>query len=237
MQKQLIRKISSQWHFKYLGVLIDNHLSWKCHVDYIAVKISKTVGVVSPLRHFVPFCTLRSIYQSLILPYLTYGLTAWGQAANAHLNKLLLLQKRAIRLMYFLNPRTHAIPFFISSKILPIHLLYFEAMLHSMYDVSNNSAPKDFCDKFIKTSLIRSYNTRAASCGKYHIKFSHLNQQRNSFSCFGVKAWHCLPARVCNLPKLAFKKSIRKALFAALESEEDYIEAPNLLSKINLYLT
>ena len=32
--------------------------------------------------------------------------------------------------MYFLNPRTHAIPFFISSKILPIHLLYFEAILY-----------------------------------------------------------------------------------------------------------
>ena len=44
-----------------------------------------------------------------------------GQAAKAHLNKLLLLQKRALRLMYFLNPRTHAIPFFISPKILPIH--------------------------------------------------------------------------------------------------------------------
>ena len=75
-------------YIKYLGVLIDNHLSWKYHVDYIAVKISEIVGVISCLRHFVPFCTLRSIYQSLILPYLIYGLTA---AANAHINKLLLL--------------------------------------------------------------------------------------------------------------------------------------------------
>ena len=82
-----------------------------------------------------------------------------------------------------------------------------------------------------------SYNTRAASCGKYHIQFSRLNQQRNSFSCFGAKAWNCLPSQVCNLPKLAFKKPNRKALFAALEGEEDYIEAPNLLCKINLYFT
>ena len=40
-----------------------------------------------------------------------------------------------------------------------------------------------------------------------------------------------------NLPKLVFKKSICKALFAALEGEEDYIETPNLLSKITLYIT
>ena len=46
---------------------------------------------------------------------------------------------------------------------------------------------------------------------------------------------HLLQVR--NLPQLAFKKSIRKALFAALESEEDYIEAPNLLFKINLHFT
>ena len=105
-----------------------------------------------------------------------------------------------------------------------------------MYDVSNNYAPKDISDKFVKTSLIHSYNTRAASCGKYHIKFSRLNQQRNSFSCFGAKAWNCLPSRVCNLPKPAFKKSISKALFAALEGEEDYIEAPKLLSIINFYI-
>ena len=103
-----------------------------------------------------------------------------------------------------------------------------------MYDVSNNSAPKDISEKFAKTSLIHSYKTRAASCGKYHIQFSRLNQQQNSFSCFGAKVWNCLPSQVCNQPKMAFKKSVRKALFAALEGEEDYIEAPNLLSKINI---
>ena len=81
-------------YIKYLGVLIDNNLSWKYHVDYIAVEISKIVGVISCLGHFIPFCTLRSLYQSLILPYLTYGLTASDQASKAHLIKLLLLQKR-----------------------------------------------------------------------------------------------------------------------------------------------
>ena len=179
-----------------------------------------------------------SVHHTSLLDII-YGLTAWGQATKAHLNKLLLLQKYALRLMCFLNPRTRAIPFFISSKILSIHLLYFEAVLYSMYDVSNNSAPKDITEKFVKTSLIHSCNTRAASCGKYHIKFSRLNQQRNSFFMLWCKSVELSPiaSMYCNLPKLVFKKSIRKALFAALEGKEDYIEAPNLLSKINLYFT
>ena len=76
--------------------------------------------------------------------------------------------------MYFLNPRTHAIRFFISSKILPIDLIYFEVILHSMYDVSNNSAPKDFSEKFIKTSFI--HITRGLHLVANIIKFLQLNE-------------------------------------------------------------
>ena len=97
-------------YIKYLGVLIDNHLSWKYHVDCIAVKISKIVGVISRLRRFVPFCTLRSIYQS-------------QAAIKAHLNKLLLflLQKRELCLMYFL----------IQELMLFLFFYFFKNLTHS----------------------------------------------------------------------------------------------------------
>ena len=69
-------------YVKYLGVLIDSHLSWKYHIDYVASKVSKIVGVIALLRHFVPVATLRSIYQSLIIPYLSYGLAVWVRQLN-----------------------------------------------------------------------------------------------------------------------------------------------------------
>ena len=62
----------------------------------------------------------------MILPYPTYGLAAWGQAAKTHLQKIIVLQKRVLRLMYFSEPRDHAVPLFISSKILPLQMLYAE---------------------------------------------------------------------------------------------------------------
>ena len=83
---------------------------------------------------------------------------------------------------------------------------------------------------------LHSCNTRAASCGKYHVQFSRLNQQRNSFSCFGAKAWNCLPSQVCNLPKLAFKKSIRKALFAALAFDDCILFIVYSLKLTNWYI-
>ena len=95
-------------HVKYLGVLLDSNLSWKFQINNVALKISRTVGVVARLRHFVPRTTLLNIYQSLILPYLTYGLAAWGQAAKTHLQKILV---PVLRLMYFSEPRAHAVPY------------------------------------------------------------------------------------------------------------------------------
>ena len=59
------------------GVLIDQNLSWKYHIDSIVTKISKNVGLIAKLRHSVPRPILLNIYNSLIHPYLTYGLAAY----------------------------------------------------------------------------------------------------------------------------------------------------------------
>ena len=74
---QIPTTLQCEDHVKYLGVLLDSNLSWKFQINNVALKISRTVGVVARFRHFVPRTTLLNIYQSLILPYLTYGLAAW----------------------------------------------------------------------------------------------------------------------------------------------------------------
>ena len=128
----ILTSLECKDHVKYLGVLLDSHLSWKYHIDNVALKISRIIGVIARLRHLVPFTTLLSIYRSLILPYLSYGLAAWGQAAKSHLQKILVLQKRVLRLMYFSEPRAHAVPLFTSSKILPLNMLYVD-WYHCVY--------------------------------------------------------------------------------------------------------
>ena len=58
-------------YVKYLGVMIDNHLPWKHHINYVALKISRNIEILYKLRHFVPLKTLYGIYNSLIFPYLS----------------------------------------------------------------------------------------------------------------------------------------------------------------------
>ena len=54
--------LEQQDYMKYLGILIDKNLSWKYHIDYLASKISITIGIIARLRHFIPLSTLLTIY-------------------------------------------------------------------------------------------------------------------------------------------------------------------------------
>ena len=173
-------------YVKYLGVLIDNHLSWEHHIDYIASKLINVIGVIARLRHFVPFHTLHSIYQSLMFPYLSYGLVVWGQAPQSDLNKILLLQKRALHIMHFSNPRAHVVPLLVSAKILPLNLRYFNTVSNPMYDISKNSAPENICNNFIRCSSIHSHSNRASTSENFYIKYSPTNQLSNSIALFGA---------------------------------------------------
>ena len=55
-------------YVKFLGVLIDKNFNWKYHIDYIASKISRVVGIIARLRHSVPSSALIQIYRSMIFP-------------------------------------------------------------------------------------------------------------------------------------------------------------------------
>ena len=88
---------------KYLQLLIDENLSWKTHIHSVA-------------RHIVPTCTLLNINQSLITPYLTYGLISLGKACKTFHDQNLVLKNRALHLIYFAETNDHAIPFLSMQK-------------------------------------------------------------------------------------------------------------------------
>ena len=138
---------------------VDKNLNWRPHNDHIASKISKIVGIIPRLRRYVPLNTLLQIYRSLIFPYTLYGIFVWGQASQCDIKKMLTLQKRAFRIIFFSSKISHAIPLFIASTILPVSMLYFETVSTILYDVCIRSTPKNIII-FIHLSDIHAFNTR-----------------------------------------------------------------------------
>ena len=86
---------------KYLGILIDADLSCKYHTDYICHKISKSIGIVAKLGHYIPRPLLLNIYHTLIAPYMNYSICTWRSCAQVYQKRLLVLQKRAFHLIFF----------------------------------------------------------------------------------------------------------------------------------------
>ena len=139
-------------YVKYLGLMIDSNLSWKYHIESICDKISKSIGIIAKIRHYVPRRVLLSVYNSLIVPYLTYGVCAWGNCALTFQRKIVNLQKRALRLIYFSKSKEHAVPFFLKSNCLPLPCLFFRDCSYLMYDVNRQTAPVSILNQFVKTS-------------------------------------------------------------------------------------
>ena len=77
-------------NFYFLGITTNKHLNWTSRVDALASKISKTIGVLSSLKHILSINILRRIYNSLIVCHLNYGVLVWGTQSNLN-NKIVKL--------------------------------------------------------------------------------------------------------------------------------------------------
>ena len=194
--KQSIAPLNINESVKYLGVLMDEHLSWKHHIEYAALKISRSIGIISKIRHYVPLSTRLTLYQSLIHPYMTYGISAWGSAASVHLNLIRILQKRALQLIYFAKFDEHAIPLFLQANILPLDLLYFHVVSDVMYDVSSGAAPCNIENLYKKVTAVHFYGTRSATANKFYIQQSSLEILKKSFSRRGTDIWNSIPIEI-----------------------------------------
>ena len=156
----------------------------------------------------------------------------WGQASKSQLNKLLVLQKRALRFIFFAKPRDHDIPLFINTKILPINFLYYQLLAETMFDVSNNLVPTNIQQLFLQLSHVHSYGTRSSTSENFYIKKSNLEILKNSFSRLGAKLWNEIPTKLRTLSKRKFKFNIRALLLDILETGDTYYEIDEIILKM-----
>ena len=93
LQNKNIERVSVT---KFLGVMIDAHLSWKYHIEYTCKKISKCVGVILKARKTLNKSVLLNLYYSFAYPYFIYCNHVWGNTYPTNLNKMFVLQKKTL---------------------------------------------------------------------------------------------------------------------------------------------
>ena len=92
---------------KFLGIYLDQNLRFDEHIQHISGKISKTIGVLYKQKNVFLDFILKTLYNSLILPYLSYGIEVWYAAPQVLTSKISVLQKRSIHALHDLNYNAH----------------------------------------------------------------------------------------------------------------------------------
>ena len=203
---------------KFLGIWVDNKLSWKYHINNICKTISRNMCVVNKLKHYLPSSVLLILYFSLILPYLNYGILAWGNTHQTLLDKLLLLQKKSLRIIFNLQTRAHTDNLFFENKILKIKDLYLFQLGQFMFKYNTKNLPNIFDYLFFRNDHVHNYPTRRSS--EYHLPLLRTIHAQNTFVFTGPKFWNSLDGNLKDATSLiSFKGKLKKYLIGSYKTQ------------------
>ena len=108
--------------FKFVGIMIDEFLSWNYHINHVANKISSSLYALRQVKNLLPVKIKKLLYNSMVKPHLDYGILVWGQSLQTI--RLEKLQKKSVRLITNSSYNAHTEPIFGSQKILRVADIY-----------------------------------------------------------------------------------------------------------------
>lgn len=180
---------------KFLGIHMDSKLTWEPHIKYVSSKLSRVIHLLRSLSGVVPMKYLRTAYFSFFHSIISYGLILWGNASQ--INDVLLIQKKALRIITNSSYLEHCKPLFINQKIPTVINLYVYYVL--IYTHKNLSCLQLRSD-------VHSINTRYRN--RIDIQHQRLTKSLNSFEITGQKLFNKLPSHLHNVSQKIFKQKI-----------------------------
>ena len=185
--------IDRQSSGKFLGVILDDKLTFRNHIEHVTKKVSKLCGLFFKLKHMFPSYILIKLYYSLIYPYLTYCIHAWGSASPTQLQSILLLQKKLVRLLSNSEFLAHTKPLFQSLEMLDIYRLHeFYSLIHMHKCVIQNNYP-ELRNDIQSLQISHGHDTRS---NKLRLPFcrSYMSRRGLLYKC--IHFWNKLPLDV-----------------------------------------
>ena len=203
-----IKRVSS---CKFLGVLLDEHLTLKDHINCITSKVAKNCGILSRLRQFIDVNVSLMLYYALIYPYLSYCNIVWASNYPTRLKSLRVLQKRIVRIIFHLPPSSSCRSKMVDNNLLSVSQINTFLISIFMYKYDNHMLPSSFEDFFVRSSQVHSHGLR--SMNYFRTDFARTNCKFFSIRCSGPRIYSNIPTSISSLESISlFKKSLTKYL-------------------------
>lgn len=185
---------------KYLGVTIDNKLTWTSHVDQLCGQLNTSLYALKRIKSSSDQETAKIAYYSLFESHIRYGLIVWGNSSARNVQRILVLQKKAVRTLLGLNPYDTCRGAFEELKILTVVSLYIlEVVKHAIAKFQQ------------KLGDSHQYNTRNTT--NFAMPIHHLTLYEKKPCYAGARLFNLLPEQLKRIhQERNFKKHLTKWL-------------------------
>ena len=175
---------------KYLGVKIDTTFSWQYHVNDVSIKLNRANVLLFKMRKYVSLKILKSIYFAIFDSYLSYCCLVWAQNRST-IQRILILQKKAVRVINFQPRNSHTSPLFKLNFILKFQdTICLENVLFVSKSL-NNLTPSGFRTWFSFSSDQHNYETSSSTQGNLTKLFYKTNRYgKYSVTVSAVGLWN-----------------------------------------------
>ena len=192
---------------KFLGVFLDSKLNFVPHINYISNKIAKHVGIFYRIKDKLSSDAKLSYYYAFVYPFLSYNVCVWGSTYPTHLNPIVVLQKKFIRLMTNSSFLAHTRPLFLQLGLLEFTDIYKYNLLNYVFKALSKNV---FC-------FNNSRNSRDQFLIRPH--FHRLTKTQHAFSYIGPTEWNKLPVNLRKIDDFKrFKRSLKSYFLSLYES-------------------
>ena len=199
---------------KFLGVEIDDNISWKIHVKKVEQKLASAIGVISKLRYKINKDTALLLYDTMVLPHLSYCNIVWASTYKTTLSKLFCLQKRALRICTSAAKDSPSAALFINTNKLTIYDINKFQVAKFIYCFYNSLLPRVFNSMFNLVDRIHQYKTRNE--GKLFTHHCKTNIRKFSIGIAGPSLWNSIPINIKESFSLPiFESHLRKLLIVS----------------------
>ena len=159
------KKVRGIYRLKILkNVILSNILVFILIRILTGTKDSKNTGIMNKLRYYLDLKTLKQLYNTLIYPYLNYGLMSWGNTYVTKLNKIQACQNKCVKNMFFASKSENPITYMYLLSVLKIDNIFRLRTAVFSYKLINkiNNVPIIFINTISTASSQHSYSTRFA---------------------------------------------------------------------------
>jgi hypothetical protein len=205
--------------YKLLGIYLDEHLTLDTHTNHIVSKLSRSLYCIKQAKHIIPTLGLKALYFALIHSHLTYCTSIMHSTTQKNRNKIMKIQKKAVRIMTNSSYNAHTKPIYTEHCILPYDLLIKQSQLLFMHSIAYNYAPCSFDGVWIR-NIDRDPNLNLRNANDFFLEHPRTETFKRSTLYSLPLAWNELNVELkLQQNRMTFKWALKAHLLDLLIRE------------------